>query len=548
MVELNTALWASADILRGKMDASEYKNYLLGLVFYKYLSDLELRAVYEEANGKPSEYPSREEQLSELTDWYDDNADELRNTMHRKLGYFIEPEHLFFILRKKTTSYDFQIDDLQTAFTELSRQGDSFTGLFDDVDLRSTKLGSHDQQRNVTIMEVIKTLDEIDLFGHEGDVIGDAYEYLISQFAAGAGKKAGEFYTPQAVSKIISEIVSIEQEQLAPFHIYDPAMGSGSLMLNIRQFLQNPEKVFFHGQELNTTTYNLARMNLILHGVDREQMRLNNGDTLDEDWPSDEPFLFNAVVMNPPYSAQWSAADKFLSDSRFERYGKLAPKSKADFAFLLHGFYHLKDSGTMGIVLPHGVLFRGAAEGVIRKTLLEMGAIDAVIGLPANIFYGTSIPTTVLILKKNRAKRDVLFIDASKDFEKQKNQNNLRSEDIKKIVDAYKKRESLPKYAHLAEYDEIVKNDYNLNIPRYVDTFEEEVQIDIVALSTEMVDLNLQIKQKESEFLGLLDELAITDETSALIEATKCIFEEGASVVRNFRIAEVDTKVKPDEQ
>lgn len=397
-------------------------------------------------------------------------------------------------------------------------------GLFDDIDLTSTKLGANAQQRNVTITEVIKALDEISLFGHDGDVIGDAYEYLIGQFAAGAGKKAGEFYTPQSVSKIISEIVSIGQEEIAPFHIYDPAMGSGSLMLNIRQFVKNPWKVHYHGQELNTTTYNLARMNLILHNVEQSQMRLRNGDTLDEDWPSDEPYLFNAVVMNPPYSANWSADDKFLSDPRFERYGKLAPKSKADFSFLLHGFYHLNENGNMGIVLPHGVLFRGASEGVIRKTLLEMGAIDTVIGLPANIFYGTSIPTTVLILKKNRAKRDVLFIDASKGFEKQKNQNNLRSEDIRKIIDAYKKREDIPKYAHLADYDEIVRNDYNLNIPRYVDTFEEEVQIDIVALSNEMTDLNLQIRQKETEFLSLLDKLAITDGTKELIEATKRIF------------------------
>ena len=508
------------------MDASEYKNYLLGLVFYKYLSDLELRAVYEEANGKPQEYPSREVQFAEFVDWYDDDAEKLKNTMRRKLGYFIEPQYLFFTLRNKASSYEFQIDDLQTAFIELSRQGESFEGLFDDVDLHSTKLGSHAQQRSITLMEVIKNLDEIDLFGYEGDVIGDAYEYLIAQFAAGAGKKAGEFYTPQAVSKIISEIASIGQENVAPFHIYDPAMGSGSLMLNIRQFLNDPEKVYFHGQELNTTTYNLARMNLILHNVDREQMRLNNGDTLDADWPTDEPFLFNAVVMNPPYSANWSAADKFLSDSRFERYGKLAPKSKADFAFLLHGFYHLKDSGTMGIVLPHGVLFRGAAEGTIRKALLEMGAIEAVIGLPANIFYGTGIPTVVLILKKNRENngRDVLFIDASNDFEKQKNQNHLRPQDIHKIVDAYKKRGNIEKYAHLATFDEIVANDYNLNIPRYVDTFEEEEQIDIVALGNDMVDLNLQIKQNESEFLDLLDQLAVTDETLELIEATKRIF------------------------
>ncbi len=524
MSELNNQLWASADILRGKMDASEYKNYLLGLIFYKYLSDQELRAVYEEEHGKVSEYPGRHDLFAGFLEWYKEDSADVKDIISKKLGYFIPPDYLFYTLRKKADEYELQISDLQNAFIELGRQGDHFTGLFDDIDLRSTKLGATDQQRNVTLTEVIKALDEISLFGHDGDVIGDAYEYLIGQFAAGAGKKAGEFYTPQSVSKIISEIVSIGQEEVTPFHIYDPAMGSGSLMLNIRQFVKNPWKIHYHGQELNTTTYNLARMNLILHNVEQSQMRLRNGDTLDEDWPSDEPYLFNAVVMNPPYSANWSADDKFLSDPRFERYGKLAPKSKADFSFLLHGFYHLNENGTMGIVLPHGVLFRGASEGVIRKTLLEMGAIDAVIGLPANIFYGTSIPTTVLILKKNRGKRDVLFIEASKDFEKQKNQNNLRNEDIRKIVDAYKKRENIPQYAHLADYDEIVRNEYNLNIPRYVDTFEEEVQIDIVALSNEMVDLNFQIKQKETEFLSLLDELAITDETRELIEATKRIF------------------------
>ena len=524
MSDLNNKLWQSAEQLRGKMDASEYKNYLLGLVFYKYLSDQELRAVYEEENGKVAEYPDRETQLTGLLEWYNEDADDLKNIMTQKLGYFIEPANLFYTLRNKASNYDFQISDLQNAFVELGRQGRHFSGLFDDVDLTSTKLGSNAQQRNVTITEVIKTLDEIDLFGHDGDVIGDAYEYLIGQFAAGAGKKAGEFYTPQAVSKIISEIVAIGQEDTAPFHIYDPAMGSGSLMLNIRQYINNPLKVHYHGQELNTTTYNLARMNLILHGVEQSQMQLRNGDTLDEDWPTDEPYLFNAVVMNPPYSAHWSADEKFLSDPRFERYSKLAPKSKADFAFLLHGFYHLSEKGTMGIVLPHGVLFRGASEGVIRKTLLEMGAIDAVIGLPANVFYGTSIPTVVLILKKNRTGRDVLFIDASNDFEKQKNQNNLRPTDIKKIVDAYKNRESIEKYAHLASFDEIVGNDYNLNIPRYVDTFEEEEQIDILALSREMTDINVQIKEKEAEFLGLLDQLAATDETKELIEATKRIF------------------------
>lgn len=373
---------------------------------------------------------------------------------------------------------------------------------------------------------MIKALDEIDLFEHNGDVIGDAYEYLIGQFAAGAGKKAGEFYTPQAVSRIISEITSIGQENRAPFHIYDPTMGSGSLMLNIRNYVQDKDKIHYHGQELNTTTFNLARMNLILHGVDKGRMRLKNGDTLDSDWPTEEPHQFDAVVMNPPYSAKWSAAEKFLSDARFERYGKLAPKSKADFAFLLHGFYHLKDTGTMGIVLPHGVLFRGAAEGVIRKALLEMGAIDAVIGLPANIFYGTSIPTTVIILKKNRDNRDVLFIDASNDFEKQKNQNMLRDSDIEKIIRTYKSRENDEKYAHLASFEEIESNDFNLNIPRYVDTFEEEEPIDIIALSQEIVDLNQEISKTEQEFLSMLNQLAVTDDSREIIEATKRIFGE----------------------
>ena len=524
MGDLNTKLWASADILRGKMDASEYKNYLLGLVFYKYLSDQQLRAAYVEENGKVKEYPDRETQYKGLLEWYNEDTADVKQIISKKLGYFIEPNQLFYTLCQKASAYEFQLSDLDNAFFALEQRVEHFSGLFGDVDLKSTKLGSNIQQRNVTITEVIKTIDEIDLFGHDGDVIGDAYEFLISQFAAGAGKKAGEFYTPQPVSKIISEIVTIGQEDTAPFHIYDPAMGSGSLMLNIRQFVKHPQKVHYHGQELNTTTYNFAWMNLILHNVARNQMRLRNGDTLDEDWPTDEPYLFNAVVMNPPYSAVWSADDKFLSDPRFERYGKLAPKSKADFAFLLHGFYHLNEKGTMGIILPHGVLFRGSAEGVIRKALLEMGAVDAVIGLPPNIFYGTSIPTVILILKKNRSSRDVLFIDASNDFEKQKNQNNLRNEDIAKIVNAYKKRKNISKYAHVASFKEIAGNDFNLNIPRYVDTFEEEEQIDIVALSKEIIDLNRQIRQSESEFLGMLDKLAVTNETKEIIKATKRIF------------------------
>lgn len=506
---LKQQLWASADILRGKMDASEYKNYLLGLIFYKYLSDAELREVYEQENGQTITYPDRDEQYRILSEWYEEDREDIKEIIQLQKGYFIEPDKLFYNLRKKSDTYEFELRHLQAGFTALEQQGELFKGLFADIDLDSTKLGSTIQQRNVTITEVLRALDEIDLFEHGGDVIGDAYEYLIGLFAASAGKKAGEFYTPQAVSHIISQITAIDQEDCVPFHIYDPTMGSGSLMLNIRRFIKNPKQINYHGQELNTTTYNLGRMNLILHGVDKDRMRLKNSDTLDSDWPTEEPHQFDSVVMNPPYSAKWSASDKFLSDARFERFGRLAPKSKADFAFLLHGFYHLKDTGTMGIVLPHGVLFRGGAEGVIRQTLLELGSIDAVIGLPANIFYGTPIPTTIIILKKNRSNRDVLFIDASQDFEKRKNQNFLLEEHIEKIISTYKQRQAIEKYAYIASLEEIEENDYNLNIPRYVDTFEEEEAIDLAQVQMDLDQINSEIVDIEKEINSYLNELGV---------------------------------------
>lgn len=506
---LEQQLWASADILRGKMDASEYKNYLLGLIFYKYLSDAELREVYEQENGQTTIYPDRDEQYRILSEWYEEDSEDVKEIIQLQKGYFIEPDKLFYSLRKKSDTYEFELRHLKAGFTALEQQGELFKGLFADIDLDSTKLGSTRQQRNVTITEVLRALDEIDLFEHGGDVIGDAYEYLIGLFAAGAGKKAGEFYTPQAVSHIISQITAIDQENRAPFHIYDPTMGSGSLMLNIRQFIKNPKQINYHGQELNTTTYNLGRMNLILHGVDKDRMRLKNGDTLDFDWPTEEPHQFDSVVMNPPYSANWSAADKFLSDARFERYGRLAPKNTADFAFLLHGFYHLKDTGTMGIVLPHGVLFRGKAEGVIRQTLLESGAIEAVIGLPANIFYGTSIPTTVIILKKNRSNRDVLFIDASQDFEKRKNQNFLLDEHIDKIISAYKQRQDIDKYAYVANLKEIEENDYNLNIPRYIDTSEDAEPVDLEQVQKKLNQIDDEIVEVEQEINAYLVELGV---------------------------------------
>lgn len=524
--ELNQKLFSAADNLRSKMDASEYKNYLLGLIFYKYLSDKLLEKVVELAGESLDEFSNADKQTvlyRQLLEDEDTKSD-LIETLVDTLGYDIAADHLFNVLTMQANQNTFQLNDLNKSFIDLSTKYNQFSGLFDDVDLKSKKLGADDQQRNVTITEVLKKLNGIDVLGHNGDVIGDAYEFLISQFASEAGKKAGEFYTPHEVSDMMARIAAIGQEDKKLFSVFDPTMGSGSLMLNIRNYLNYPKSVKYHGQELNTTTFNLAKMNLILHGVDNEDIRLRNGDTLNKDWPTDEPYTFDSVVMNPPYSAKWSSDDTFLDDSRFNRYGKLAPKSKADFAFLLHGYYHLKDSGTMAIVLPHGVLFRGAAEGVIRKKLLEDGSIDTVIGMPANLFFGTSIPTTVIVLKKNRTSRDVLFIDASKDFIKGKNQNKLSQENIDRIVETYKKREDVEKFAHVASFEEIRENDFNLNIPRYVDTFEEQEDIDIVELGKELVALNKQIKDAEREFLSMLDELAVTDETSEIIEATKEVF------------------------
>ncbi|MDQ0273734.1 type I restriction-modification system subunit M [Cytobacillus purgationiresistens] len=529
MVVLHTKLFSAADNLRSKMDASEYKNYLLGLIFYKYLSDRLLEKVVEVADESIKEYDTQEKQAilyrNLLAD--DDIRNDLIDTLVDTLGYDIEPDYLFNVLTDQAKQNIFQLNDLNKAFIELSTKYEQFNGLFDDVDLQSKKLGSDDQQRNITITEVLKKLNDVDVIGHDGDIIGDAYEYLISQFASEAGKKAGEFYTPHEVSDMMARIAAIGQEDKRLFSVFDPTMGSGSLMLNIRNYLNDPGSVKYHGQELNTTTFNLAKMNLILHGVDNEDMRVRNGDTLNKDWPTDEPYTFDSVLMNPPYSAKWSADDTFLDDSRFNRYGKLAPKSKADFAFLLHGLYHLKDTGTMAIVLPHGVLFRGAAEGVIRKKLLEDGQIDAVIGMPANLFFGTSIQTTVIILKKNRTTRDVLFIDASNEFIKGKNQNKLSKENIDIIVKTYKKREDVEKYAHLATFEEIKENDFNLNIPRYVDTFEEEAPIDMAVIGSTIQDIRKEKAELESSLHNMISSLQFDEENAEWIKGALEVFNRG---------------------
>lgn len=522
--DLEGALWSAADSLRGYMDASDYKNYLLGLIFYRFLSLKALKAFATNNRLDDSDPDALKQQYTEYLDPENEisgykTRDITVKGLLSKNGYHIEPQYLYSTLIEKINAGEFEIDQLETALHELeistnnqSSQGD-FAGLFDDVDLHSNKLGGSIRERNQTISQTMIALSNIDLYGHDGDVLGDAYEYLIAQFASDSGKKAGEFYTPRQVSDIISQIVTYKRssgdEQIRT--IYDPAVGSGSLLLNVAQHVDNPKLMKYHGQELNTTTYNLARMNLMLHEVSYEDMNLKNGDTLDKDWPVEEPYQFDAVVMNPPYSSKWDNSDSRLADPRFRDYGALPPKSKADFAFLLHGLYHLKEDGTMGIVLPHGVLFRGAKEGKIREKLIEDNRIDAVIGLPANIFHSTSIPTLILVLKKNKDNSDVLFIDASNEFEKGKNQNNLTPENIKKIVETYKNRQDVDKYAHVASYDEIKENDYNLNIPRYVDTFEPEPDIDIDEVKQNIADLDAEIAKVQAEFDSMATELVETD-------------------------------------
>ena len=525
--DLLAVLWRGADVLRGKMDANEYKTYLLGLVFYKYLSDSYLAKVYDLLNDEmPDCLDEAQAQYEEVMKTEDAEAllEELRNSMH----YTLDPEMTYVSILNDAKNNAFQREKLQAAFNRIQESDELFNGLFADVDLYSNRLGTGDQKQSATVAEVIKVLDGADLIHTEGDVLGNAYEYLIGQFASETGKKAGEFYTPHGPAQILCRIAMTGQEEKKGLQVYDPCMGSGSLMLSCRNYSKEPDYIKYYGQELMPSTYNLARMNMFLHGVLPENQHLRNGDTLDADWPTDEDTEFDVVTMNPPYSAKWSAAEGFKQDERFMDYGgKLAPKSKADYAFLLHGFYHLKQTGTMAIVLPHGVLFRGAAEGIIRETLLQNGSIYAVIGLPSNMFYNTSIPTCIIVLKKHREGRDVLFIDASKLYEKEKKQNVMREEHISKVLELYHKRKTVEKVSYLASFDEIRANDFNLNIPRYVDTSEEEEEIDLNALSETIRNTNQAIKECNETLVGMFGELTFNrQETEDAVKKLIQIFRE----------------------
>jgi type I restriction enzyme M protein len=507
--ELHAKLWDMANSLRGSMEASDFKNYILGLIFYRYLSENLLYYVEKTLLKSDS--------ISYKAAW---EKKEYRNALieqllnNSEIGYVIQPQYLYSSLIELIKQNKFDISMLEKAINELNESvlgttsQDDFENLFEDMDLHSSKLGKGEKDKSKLIATIMLKVNEIN-FNHsdsEIDVLGDAYEYLISKFAATAGKKAGEFYTPQQVSKILAKIVTMNQDKIKK--VYDPTCGSGSLLLRVAK---EANVGSFYGQELTSTTYNLARMNMILHGVPFNRFNIYNGNTLTNPYEKHLNMKFEVIVANPPFGINWSSDPKFLDDERFSAYGKLAPKSTADYAFVQHMLYLLDDKGVMAVVLPHGVLFRGASEDVIRKYIVEKNYIDTVIGLPSNLFYGAAIPTVILVFKKCKTNTDILFIDASKEFEKQRNQNTLTEENIEKILNAYKNRKDIDKYAHVASIDEIKENDYNLNIPRYVNTFEEEEPIDIKQVQSALKFIEEDIVEVTKELNVYLKELGLEE-------------------------------------
>lgn len=526
--QLGNTLWAIADQLRGAMDADDFRDYMLSFLFLRYLSDN-----YETAAKKElgSDYPELEpeDRLSPLSFWYADNTTdvpEFEKQMRRKVHYVIQPDYLWGnIAEMARTKDDELLSTLQAGFKYIETESfaSTFAGLFSEIDLSSPKLGKTYTDRNAKLCTIIQKIAEgLAEFSTDIDALGDAYEYLIGQFAAGSGKKAGEFYTPQQMSDILSAIVTLDSQEPKTGtkqrleNVLDFACGSGSLLLNVRKKVNNAGgtigKIF--GQEKNITTYNLARMNMLLHGVKDTEFDIFHGDTLLNEWdmmreqnPAKKP-SFDAIVANPPFSYRWEPTDALADDVRFKSHG-LAPKSAADFAFLLHGFHFLKDEGVMAIILPHGVLFRGGAEERIRTKLLKDGHIDTVIGLPANLFYSTGIPVCILVLKKCKKPDDVLFINAAEHFNKGKRQNQLSDEHIAKIIDTYQYRTEEPRYSRRVDMAEIEKNDFNLNISRYISTAVGEPEVDLQENHTKLVTLEQNIKEARDKHNAFLKELGL---------------------------------------
>lgn len=534
--QLGKVLWAIANNLRGAMNADDFRDYMLSFLFLRYLSDNYEGSVKKELG---SDYPKLEEddKQTPLSVWYEANPNDIEpfeKQMRRKVHYVIKPEYLWgSISELARTQHNDLLSDLKKGFKYIENESfeSSFKGLFSEINLDSEKLGKTYSDRNKKLCTIIKKIsDGIAEFSTDSDTLGDAYEYLIGEFAAGSGKKAGEFYTPQQLSTILSEIVILDSQDPKTGKkkkinkVLDFACGSGSLLLNVKD--KNKKSGGFisriYGQEKNITTYNLARMNMLLHGVKDSEFEIFHGDTLKNEWdilnemnPA-KKITFDAIVANPPFSLHWDASEAMGENFRFKNYG-IAPKSAADFAFLLHGFHFLSDEGTMAIILPHGVLFRGRAESRIREKLLKDGNIDTVIGLPSNLFFSTGIPVCILVLKKCKKYDDVLFINASEHYKKEKRQNVLRDgrvdgaldpkepNDIQKIVDTYRNRpDKIERYARRVSMDEIKKNDFNLNISRYVSTVKPEPIIDIKQVHTKIIELEnkaVAVCKKHNEYL-----------------------------------------------
>lgn len=520
--DLGKTLWSIANNLRGAMMADDFRDYMLSFLFWKYLSDNYVDAAKKElgADFKTS-----------LQQWYKENPKDtllFERQMKRKVHYVIEPQFLWEnIAELARTQSDELLKTLEDGFKYIENDSfdSSFKGLFSEINLSSEKLGKNYTERNTLLIKVIKTIAEgLKEFSTDNDSLGDAYEYLIGQFAAGSGQKAGEFYTPQMISTILSRIVTLDCQDPSTGkkksinRVLDFACGSGSLLLNVRNQMGSDGIGKIYGQEKNITTYNLARMNMLLHGVKDSAFEIHHGDSLANDWdilqnnnPANK-MDFDAIVANPPFSLRWDPTEETAKDFRFSRYG-LAPRSAADFAFLLHGFHYLSKDGTMAIILPHGVLFRGGKELDIRKKLLEDDNIDAVIGLPANLFYSTGIPVCIIVLKKCRKHDKILFINASSDehYEKGKRQNYLRDEDVEKIVDTYQFRKEESRYSRQVSLQEIKDNDYNLNITRYVSLAQEEKQIDLQEVHDKLVELEKEIVSAKAEHNKYLRELGLPE-------------------------------------
>lgn len=523
---LGKTLWAIADDLRGAMNADDFRDYMLSFLFLRYLSDNFEAAAKKELGA---DYPRLDEddRRPPLAVWYADNAKDVpafEKQMRRKVHYVIHPDYLWSSIYERARTQNAELlQTLESGFKHIENESfaSTFQGLFSEINLNSEKLGRTPKARNAKLCTIITKIAEgIAQFSTDSDILGDAYEYLIGQFAAGSGKKAGEFYTPQSVSSILSRIVTLDSQEPTTGKkkklntVLDFACGSGSLLLNVRNQMGPHGIGKIYGQEKNITTYNLARMNMLLHGVKDSEFEIHHGDSLTNDWdllnemnPA-KKLQCDAVVANPPFSYRWQPNDALGEDFRFKNYG-LAPKSAADFAFLLHGFHFLGDEGTMAIILPHGVLFRGGVESRIRTKLLKDGYIDTVIGLPSNLFFSTGIPVCILVLKKCKKPDDVLFINAIEHYEKGKRQNQLLPEHIDKIVDTYQHRKEEERYARRVRMEEVEKNDYNLNISRYVSTAEPEPEVDLGEVHANLVDIEKRISEATKAHNKFLKELKL---------------------------------------